>query len=164
VAVAGSPSSRTFEVNVNGDRRTVTARPDTPLLYVLRNDWHLRGAKFGCGEGGCGACRILLDGVATASCTLHLGSVGTAAVTTIEGLNDRIAVALRQALVAEQAAQCGYCLPGIAVSATALLLRAPGGRLGQDEIDAALRPNLCRCGSHNRIVRAIRRCAAALHE
>ncbi|MGH6914183.1 MAG: (2Fe-2S)-binding protein, partial [Geminicoccales bacterium] len=139
-----------LELEVNGARRRVEAAPDTPLLYVLRNDLGLTGSRFGCGSGQCGACFVLVEGRAMASCDLPIESVSGKAILTIEGLGGRHPV--QKALVAEQAAQCGYCMSGIVMSAAALLSQKPDPT--EEEIRTALDRNLCRCGSHNRVVRA----------
>ena len=144
-----------LELEVNGARRRVEAHPDTPLLYVLRNDLGLTGSRFGCGSGQCGACFVLVDGRATASCDLPVGSVSQKKIVTVEGLGGRHPV--QKALVAEQAAQCGYCMSGIVMSAVALLSQK--SKPTEREVRAALDKNLCRCGSHNRVVRAVLRAA-----
>jgi nicotinate dehydrogenase subunit A len=138
-------------LEVNGVQRSVEAAPDTPLLYVLRNDLGLVGTRFGCGSGQCGACFVLVDGRAMASCDLPLSFVEGKKVTTIEGLENQHPV--QKALVEEQAAQCGYCMSGIVMSAVALLEQKKNPT--EAEVRAALDRNLCRCGSHNRVVRAI---------
>lgn len=143
------------KLEVNGASREVEAHPDTPLLYVLRNDLGLTGARFGCGSGQCGACFVLVDGRAMASCDMPVSLAAGRKITTIEGLGGRHPV--QKALVAEQAAQCGYCLSGIIMSAVALLSAKKNP--GESEIRSALDKNLCRCGSHNRIVRAVLRAA-----
>jgi nicotinate dehydrogenase subunit A len=145
-------------LTVNGTSRSVAAEPDTPLLYVLRNDFGLNGAKFGCGLAQCGACTVLLDGRAVPSCVTPIGSLGAAAVTTLEGLgtSDR-PHPLQRAFIDEQAAQCGYCIAGMIMSAKALLDRNP--RPSEQEVRQELAGNLCRCGTHNRIVRAVLRAA-----
>jgi aerobic-type carbon monoxide dehydrogenase small subunit (CoxS/CutS family) len=148
----------TIRLTVNGVARASDADPATPLLYVLRNDFGLKAAKFGCGLGQCGACTVLIDGRARQSCDVPLWEAAGKAVTTLEGLAaTRHGAALARAFVAEQAAQCGYCIPGVLVSAAALLERnaAPG----EADIRGALARNLCRCGTHARILRAIRRAA-----
>ena len=139
------------ELEVNGERRRVEAHPDTPLLYVLRNDLGLVGTRFGCGSGQCGACFVLVEGKATASCDRPIWSLEGKSITTIEGLKAEHPV--QKALERHQAAQCGYCMSGIVMSAVALLStnRAPS----ETEVRQALDKNLCRCGSHNRVVRAI---------
>jgi nicotinate dehydrogenase subunit A len=150
-----------LELEVNGARRRAEAHPDTPLLYVLRNDFGLTGSRFGCGSGQCGACFVLVDGRAMASCDLPASFAAGKKITTIEGLGGRHPV--QKALVAEQAAQCGYCMSGIVMSAVALL--SSNKTPTEDQIRSALDKNLCRCGSHNRVVRAVRRVAnAAAHE
>jgi nicotinate dehydrogenase subunit A len=150
------PDQTRFEVN--GRPCSVQAEADTPLLYVLRNDLGLKGAKFGCGLGQCGACTVLLDGHAVNACDTPLWAVAGKKVTTVEGLADgeRLSV-LQQAFVDEQAVQCGYCISGMLMSATALLERTPEPTL--DEIKAAMDRNLCRCGTQARILRAIQRAA-----
>jgi nicotinate dehydrogenase subunit A len=138
-------------VDVNGMERTVEAAPETPLLYVLRNDLGLPGTRFGCGSGQCGACFVLVDGRAMASCDLPISFVAGKKITTIEGLGGEHPV--QEALERHQAAQCGYCMSGIVMAAVALLSNNP--KPGESEIRAALDKNLCRCGSHNRVVKAI---------
>jgi nicotinate dehydrogenase subunit A len=147
-----------MDLEINGERRSVSAAPDTALLYVLRNDLGLSGSRFGCGSGQCGACFVLIDGRAMASCDAPLWSVAGKKITTVEGLGGNGALhAVQRALIAEQAAQCGYCMSGIAVSAAALLQQNKSP--SEDEVRAALDRNLCRCGSHNRVVRAVQRAA-----
>jgi nicotinate dehydrogenase subunit A len=138
-------------IEVNGARHSVAAAPDTPLLYVLRNHLGLMGTRFGCGSGHCGACFVLVDGRAMASCDLPVSFVEGKKVTTIEGLNGEHPV--QKALERHQAAQCGYCMSGIVMSAVALLANEKSP--SEEEIRAALDKNLCRCGSHNRVLRAI---------
>jgi len=146
------------ELNVNGQPYSVAADPETPLLYVLRNDLKLKGARFGCGTGLCGACTIVMDGKAVQSCDVPVSAAAGKALTTIEGLARNGALhPLQKAFVAEQAGQCGYCISGIVMAAKALLDANP--RAGDGEIRAALKGNLCRCGTHHRIMRAIRRAA-----
>jgi nicotinate dehydrogenase subunit A len=141
-------------LHVNGAARQVDADPTTPLLYVLRDDLHLNGAKFGCGLGQCGACTVMIDGEAAFSCLIPISLVQDRPVKTVEGLGtiDKPGV-VQQAFIDEQAAQCGYCVAGIIMTAKALLAqkRAPDDA----EVRAALAGHLCRCGTHNRIVRAI---------
>jgi nicotinate dehydrogenase subunit A len=150
--------SQTITLKVNGESREVAAAEDTPLLYALRNDLNLKGTRFGCGAGHCGACRVLLDGHAVASCETQLWAAQGREVTTIEGLGTADAPhALQRAFIAEQAAQCGYCSSGIIISAAALLARCP--QPSEDQVREALDRNLCRCGTHNRIVRAVLRAA-----
>ena len=145
-------------LNVNGSTHAVDADPETPLLYVLRNDLKLKGARFGCGQGQCGACTVLIDGKAVQSCDLPVSAAAGKAVTTIEGIstNGRLHP-LQQAFVGEQAAQCGYCITGIIMAAKGLLDANP--RASDAEIRTALKGNLCRCGTHHRILRAVRRAA-----
>jgi nicotinate dehydrogenase subunit A len=145
-------------LRVNGQTREVAADPDTPLLYVLRNDLTLNGAKFGCGLAQCGACTVNIDGAAVRSCVTTVGSLDGRSVTTLEGIGtlDKLHP-LQKAFIAEQAAQCGYCTNGMIMSAKALL---DDNRNASDaEIRQALAGNLCRCGSHPRIVKAIKRAA-----
>ena len=151
----------TIELNVNGQRHAVSAAEETPLLYVLRNDLKLKGARFGCGLGQCGSCTVLVDGKPVQSCDFPLSAAAGKKVTTIEGLvRDGQPHPLQQAFVTEQAAQCGYCVTGIIMSAKALLDANP--RPSDAEIRAALKGNLCRCGTHQRILRAVRRAADAM--
>ena len=146
------------ELEVNGQRRSVVAGPDTPLLYVLRNDLGLVGSRFGCGNGQCGACFVIVEGKAVPSCDTPLWSVSGKKVTTVEGLAKGGELhPVQKALLAEQAAQCGYCSSGIAVAATAFLSRNP--RPSEQQVREALDRNLCRCGAHNRVVRAVLRAA-----
>jgi nicotinate dehydrogenase subunit A len=147
-------------LNVNARRQAVDAAPDTPLLYALRNDLGLNGPKFGCGMAQCGACTVHIDGVAVRSCITPVSAAVGKQVTTIEGLGtvDK-PHPVQAAFIAEQAGQCGYCLNGMVMSAAALLRKNPKPDTG--EIRAALNGNLCRCGSHLRIVRAVRRAAGA---
>jgi nicotinate dehydrogenase subunit A len=139
------------EIQVNGARHRVACNPDTPLLYVLRNDLGLAGARFGCGSGQCGACFVLVDGRAMASCDLPVSFCAGKTVTTVEGLKGEHPV--QKALERHQAAQCGYCMSGIVMSAVALLSQNQSP--SEKEIREALDKNLCRCGSHNRVVKAI---------
>jgi nicotinate dehydrogenase subunit A len=146
------------ELEVNGQRRSVAAAPDTPLLYVLRNDLGLVGSRFGCGTGQCGACFVIVEGKAVPSCDTPLWSVANKSVTTVEGLaRDGKLHPVQSALLAEQAAQCGYCISGIAVTAAALL--SQNSSPTEQQVRAALDRNLCRCGAHNRVVRAVLRAA-----
>ena len=151
----------TVILNVNGIERSVTAEADTPLLYILRNDLQLKGTRFGCGLGQCGACNVLIDGRNVQSCDTPLWAAAGKRITTIEGLGtlERLHP-LQQAFIDEQAAQCGYCANGIIMSAKALLDKIPFP--SEDEIRAALDRNLCRCGTHTRIVRAIQRAALSM--
>jgi nicotinate dehydrogenase subunit A len=138
-------------VEVNGTKREVSAAPETPLLYVLRNDLGLVGARFGCGSGQCGACMVLVDGRAMASCDLPLSFASGKKITTIEGLGNEHPV--QKALERHQAAQCGYCMSGIVMNAVALLSQEKSPT--EIRIREVLDKNLCRCGSHNRVVKAI---------
>jgi len=148
-------------LTVNGKAHAVDVDPDTPLLYVLRNELALNGAKFGCGLGQCGACTVLIDGKPVFSCLVPVAALGERKVRTLEGLQaDGKPGPLPAAFEAEQAAQCGYCIPGMIVRAQALLERNP--RPSEDEVRAHLAPNLCRCGTHMRILRAVRRAAEAM--
>ena len=147
-----------ISLKVNGAQRSVPAAADTPLLYVLRNDLALNGAKFGCGLAQCGACTVLLDGRAVRSCVTEIGSIGASEVTTIEGLGtiDK-PHPLQQAFIDEQAAQCGYCINGMIMSAKDLLDRNPHPTAA--EVREGLAQNLCRCGTHGRIIHAVLRAA-----
>jgi len=150
----------TISLKVNGTTRSTPAEPDTPLLYVLRNDLELNGAKFGCGLAQCGACTVLIDGKAVRSCVTPVGSIGNSEVTTLEGLGTpEKPHALQSAFIAEQAAQCGYCTNGMIMSAKELLDRNP--RPSEPDVRAALAGNLCRCGTHTRIISAVLRAAQA---
>jgi nicotinate dehydrogenase subunit A len=145
-------------IEVNGVRRTVEAEPQTPLLYVLRNDLKLKGTRFGCGAGFCGACTVIIDGKAVPSCDIPVLEAAGKRVTTIEGIGKNGSLhPLQQAFIDEQAAQCGYCASGIIMAAKALLDTDP--RASDAQIREALARNLCRCGTHQRILRAIRRAA-----
>jgi nicotinate dehydrogenase subunit A len=147
-----------FAFRVNGVEHTVEADGKTPLLDVLRNTLGLKGTRFGCGAEQCGACFVLIDGRAVASCNTPLWAVEGKSVTTVEGLGRPEAPhALQRAFIAEQAAQCGYCTSGMLISAAALLERTP--RPSEAEVRQALDRNLCRCGSYNRVVRAVLRAA-----
>lgn len=149
-----------ISLKVNGATRSVDAEPDTPLLYVLRNDFELNGAKFGCGLSQCGACTVLVNGVATRSCSTPISQIGQADVTTLEGLGTLAKPhPLQKAFIDEQAAQCGYCTNGMIMTAADLLKRKP--QPNEQEVRTALANNLCRCGTHNRIVRAVLRAAQA---
>jgi nicotinate dehydrogenase subunit A len=149
-----------INLKVNGVPRSVTAEPDTPLLYVLRNDFELNGAKYGCGLSQCGACIVLIDGQAVRSCVTPISALEKSEITTIEGLGtiDKPHV-LQQAFIEEQAVQCGYCTNGMIMSAKELLDRNP--RPSEPDVRSALASNLCRCGTHNRIIRAVLRAAQA---
>lgn len=147
-------------LRVNGAVFDSDAEPATPLIYVLRNDLGLKGTRFGCGTGLCGACFVLVDGHPTASCDLPLWSVDGRSVVTVEGLGEGGAPhPLQRAFLAEQAGQCGYCLSGMLVSAAALLERQP--EPDESDVREALDRHLCRCGVQNRVVRAVLGAAAA---
>ena len=153
--------NETIEFVVNGRSVTVGGDGTTPLLSVLRNDLALRGSKFGCGTEQCGSCMVLIDGKPEHSCAREVASVAGRTITTIEGLaRDGALNPLQQAFLDEQAGQCGYCLSGILISATALLAR--NSKPSRAEIIAALDPHLCRCGIHNRVIRAIQKAGATL--
>ena len=141
-------------LTVNGQTREVAAHASAPLLDVLRNDCGLNGPKYGCGLGQCGACTVLVDGVAARACVIPAGGVKGRTITTLEGLGHRGALhPVQQAFIDEQAAQCGYCLNGMIMMATALLRENP--RPTETEVRQALSGNLCRCGTHVEIVRAV---------
>jgi aerobic-type carbon monoxide dehydrogenase small subunit (CoxS/CutS family) len=145
-------------LKVNGTAHQVDADPDTPLLYVLRDDLKLNGAKYGCGLGQCGACTVLVDGEAVFSCVTPIMLLDGREVTTVEGLGTvEKPGPMQQAFIEEQAAQCGYCIAGMMMRAQALLQKNADPT--DDEILAHMEPHLCRCGTHMRIVRAIRRAA-----
>jgi nicotinate dehydrogenase subunit A len=145
-------------LTVNGQERRIAGDPRMPLLAALRGELGMTGVRFGCGAGFCGACNVLIDGRVATSCDVALGDVAGKAIVTAEGLGTpEKPHPLQTAFLAEQAAQCGYCIPGILISAAALLRRMP--KPAEAEVRAALDGNLCRCGAHNRIVRAVLRTA-----
>ena len=147
-----------YDIHLNGKKQRVEAEPDSPLLYVLRDQVGLHGPKFGCGLGQCGACTVHIDGGAVRSCSFPVSALGARKVTTLEGLGSTAKPSpLQQAFIDEQAAQCGYCINGMIMSAKALLDRNP--RPSETDVRQALAANLCRCGTHNRIVRAVMRAA-----
>jgi nicotinate dehydrogenase subunit A len=148
-----------FVLNVNGSAQTVVVRDaNEPLLYVLRNSLGLTGAKFGCGLGQCGACKVLVDGDAMPACMLPVSTVAGKKIVTIEGLGSPDKPhPVQAAFIAEQAAQCGYCTAGMVMTAASLLMKKPGATT--QEAKEALAGNLCRCGSHQRVLRAIQRAA-----
>jgi len=149
-----------YKLNVNGKSHSVNVDADTPLLYVLRDDLALKGPKFGCGLGQCGACTVHVDGMATRSCLLPVSTLAGKAVTTLEGLGSADKPGkLQQAFIDEQAAQCGYCVSGMIMSSAALLKSNP--RPNDGEIKDALAGNLCRCGTHQRICAAVKRASVA---
>jgi nicotinate dehydrogenase subunit A len=150
----------TFTLKVNGEARTVDVDPDTPLLYVLRDNLALKGPRFGCGLAQCGACTVHVNGEAVRSCVLPIEALKDGAVTTLEGLGTSARPSkLQQAFIDEQAAQCGYCINGMIMSSAALLEK--NKTPSESDIRAALADNLCRCGTHKRIVAAVKRAAAA---
>jgi nicotinate dehydrogenase subunit A len=160
-----------LQISVNGRKHEVKAAPDTPLLYVLRNELDLHGPKFGCGLGECGACTVHVDGEDTRSCVLQVSDAAGKAITTLEGLTPPHAAdhalpahahlhPVQQAFIEEQAAQCGYCTNGMIMSAAALLAKTP--KPSDAEIRKALAYNLCRCGTHMRILRAVKSAATKL--
>jgi nicotinate dehydrogenase subunit A len=145
-------------LRVNGTSRTLDADPQMPLLYALRNDLELKGPRFGCGKGQCGACSVLIDGAVVRSCITPMSSVQDRPVTTLEGLGSSAKPSVVQAaFIEEQAAQCGYCINGMVVAATALLKANP--QPSETQIREALATHLCRCGTHTRIVKAVQRAA-----
>ena len=145
-----------ISIEVNGRLRAVDADGETPLLYALRNDLKLRGARFGCGLGVCGACTVVIEGKAVQSCDISLAAVAGRRITTIEGIGsvDRLH-ALQAAFLEQQAAQCGYCTNGMVMSSVALLRQ--NAKPTREQAQAALAGNLCRCGSHDRVLKAIAR-------
>jgi nicotinate dehydrogenase subunit A len=148
-------------IEVNGKPRTVQADAETPLLYVLRNELGLTGSRYGCGLGQCGTCTVIVDGVAVQSCDVPVSAVAGKTITTVEALGSEASLhPLQKAFIAEQAAQCGYCASGILMAAKALL--DVNADPSDAEIRAALERNLCRCGTHSRILRAIKRAAKEL--
>jgi len=157
-----------IELNVNGRTHAIDADPNTPLLYVLRDHLALSGAKFGCGLGQCGACTVMVDGQATFSCLTPISVLPGRRIKTVEGLGTiEQPGPLQRAFIDEQAAQCGYCIAGMIMRAQALLEKNPSP--SEAEIRRHMMPNLCRCGTHMRILRAVRRAAermrvAAAHE
>jgi nicotinate dehydrogenase subunit A len=153
----------TIRLTVNGRIHEVDAAPDTALLYVLRNDLELNGPKFGCGLGECGACTVLIDGVAARSCVIPISGCTGREILTLEGLGSRDHPdPVQSAFIREQAAQCGYCLNGMIMTTKALLMRTPCP--SETEVEEALRYNLCRCGAHIEIVRAAMRAAGHVLE
>jgi len=150
-----------ISLKVNGKSHTVEAEPDMPLLYALRNDLKLNGPKFGCGLSQCGACTVILEGNAIRSCVTPISAVQNKSVTTLEGLGSTKKMhKIQQAFVDEQAAQCGYCINGMIMSTKALLDKNP--KPTDSQIREALAGNLCRCGTHIRILRAVKRASGQL--
>jgi len=153
----------TIQLQVNGKARSVDAEAETPLLYVLRNDLGLVGTRYGCGLGQCGACTVIVDGKPVQSCDVPVSAMAGKNIITVESLGTDAALhPLQQAFIAEQAAQCGYCASGILMSAKALLDANPDP--DDAAIRAALETNLCRCGTHGRILRAIKRAAKEMRK
>lgn len=156
VVVAGIGMEKTFELRVNGQTHRVNVDASTPLLYVLRNDLGLNGPKYGCGLGECGACTVLIDGKAARSCVIPVAGAVGREISTLEGLGSREKLhPVQQAFIQEQAAQCGYCLNGMIMTVTGLLNRMP--EPNDQQIMDELKYNLCRCGTHVEIMRAVRR-------
>jgi aerobic-type carbon monoxide dehydrogenase small subunit (CoxS/CutS family) len=153
---------QSFELTVNGRHHVVETLPDTPLLWVLRDEIGLTGTKYGCGEGLCGSCTVLLDGEAIWSCVTPISEIGGAEVRTIEGLSPDGSHPVQRAWLVEDVPQCGYCQTGQIMAAVALLRRAPSPT--EREIDQAMRGNICRCGTYARIQRAVRRAAELARE
>lgn len=153
----------TVTLNVNGQDHIVEAESDTPLLYALRNDLELNGAKFGCGLGQCGACTVMVDGHAVFSCVTPIMMLEGRQIVTVEGLGTADSPGpMQQAFIDEQAAQCGYCIPGMMMRAQALLQENPGA--SETDIRRALQPNLCRCGTHMRIIKAVLRAGTLMQD
>jgi aerobic-type carbon monoxide dehydrogenase small subunit (CoxS/CutS family) len=155
-----------IRIRVNEQSKTVSASPDTPLLYVLSDELNLRGPRFGCGLGQCGSCSVLINGVETRSCTTPLSSVGNKSITTLEGIPAWYAAQkklakvpdlhpVQQAMIEEQALQCGYCFNGMIVKASELLSKTP--QPTEDQIRSAMNGHLCRCGTYPRVIKAIQR-------
>jgi len=148
-------------LSVNGKTHRLDIEPDTPLLYVLRDDLGLHGPKFGCGLAQCGSCTVLIDGKAVRSCTFAVGKVGPGKVVTLEGLGTpQKPHPVQRAFIEEQAAQCGYCINGMVMQSVAFLKKNP--RPTEAQIKKALNANICRCGTHYRIVRAVERASKAM--
>jgi aerobic-type carbon monoxide dehydrogenase small subunit (CoxS/CutS family) len=145
---------QTIALMVNGERHSVKTDPERPLLDVLREDLHLMGAKFGCGHRQCGACTVLVDGKAIYACSTRVAAIGDQKIETIEGFSDGEKLhPVQEAFLAEGALQCGYCTPGMIVTAVALLREKPHAK--RDEIQTAMNRNVCRCGTYLRILRAV---------
>jgi aerobic-type carbon monoxide dehydrogenase small subunit (CoxS/CutS family) len=155
-----------IRIRVNEQSKTVSASPDTPLLYVLSDELNLRGPRFGCGLGQCGSCSVLINGVETRSCMTPLSAVGNRSITTLEGIpawyaaQKKLAKApelhpVQQAMIQEQALQCGYCFNGMIVKASELLSKTP--QPTEDQIRSAMNGHLCRCGTYPRVIKAIQR-------
>ena len=148
-------------LSINGKTQQLDVEPDTPLLYVLRDDLELHGAKFGCGLAQCGACTVVVDGQAVRSCSIEVSKVAGKKITTLEGLGSSAKPhPIQKAFIDEGAAQCGYCINGMIMTSKALLDRTPNP--SEKQIRHALAGNLCRCGTHPRIIRAVKRAATAM--
>jgi len=148
-------------LSINGKTQHLDVEPDTPLLYVLRDDLELHGAKFGCGLAQCGACTVVVDGQAVRSCSIEVSKVAGKKITTLEGLGSSAKPhPIQKAFIDEGAAQCGYCINGMIMTSKALLDRTPNP--SEKQIRHALAGNLCRCGTHPRIIRAVKRAATAM--
>ncbi len=161
MTTGSQPEKQAIELTVNGKPVRVETDATKPLLYVLRDELALRGSRFGCGLEQCGACMVLIDGAAEYSCSREIGTLAGKTITTVEGLSrDGALSPLQQAFLDEQAGQCGYCLSGILISASALLAKNP--KPSRAQIVEALDRNLCRCGMHNRVIRAIQRAGEAM--
>jgi aerobic-type carbon monoxide dehydrogenase small subunit (CoxS/CutS family) len=145
----------TYQINVNGQTQQVEALPDTPLLWVLRDNLQLTGTKFGCGMAQCGACTVHVDGTATRSCRLEISNVGEQKITTIEGISSSGLHAVQKAWIEENVPQCGYCQTGQIMSAVSLITQNPNP--SDADIDSALSGNICRCGTYERIKKAIKK-------
>ncbi len=149
-------------LSINGHNHDVTAEPDTPLLYVLRDDLQMNGAKYGCGLGQCGACTVMIDGHAAFSCLTPIALLPGRAIKTIEGLGTATSLnPVQRAFIEEQAAQCGYCTAGMVMRAQALLEHNPNP--DDNTIRDAMMPNLCRCGTHTRVLKAVKRAAQSMN-
>ncbi len=157
----GADSGVTFGLRITGEQHEIAADPETPLIYVLRDELGLKGTKLGCGLEQCGACAVLVGGESTLSCRLPVGQVAGREITTVEGLAENGNLhPIQRAFLEEQAAQCGYCTPGILIATAALL--AWNDAPSDQDIRRALNPHLCRCGVHSRVLRAVRRAAREL--
>jgi nicotinate dehydrogenase subunit A len=153
--------ARRLTITVNGKRHAVEATPDTPLLYVLRNELGLHGPRFGCGLSQCGACTVHVDGQAARSCIVEVSSVAGKKVTTLEGLGtEKSPHPMLEAFIAEQAAQCGYCINGMVMQSLSYLKHNPSPT--RDQVKRALNGNICRCGTHYRILKAVERGSKAM--
>lgn len=150
---------KNYTLNVNGETHQVTAEAEMPLLWVLRDLLGMKGTKFGCGQGLCGACTVQLDGAPIRSCSTYVEDAEGAKITTVEGLNGNLAEQLRQAWVDESVPQCGYCQSGQTLAAEALLRENPNP--SDEDIETAMNGHICRCGTYGRIKKAIRKVAAA---